>query len=136
MPQLDKFAFAPQVFWLILVFFVLYLLLLRTSLSTIYKVLVFRKRMIMDLSSSVTGSFYEFFFLRLFVGKVITFFASTRTVTDPIFKLLDTNLHSLLGKDVVLKAARNSLISTPAVVENVATTQFLLPLVGKYSLLK
>ena len=44
MPQLDKFTFAPQVFWLILGFFFVYFLLLSTGLPRIYKVLLFRKK--------------------------------------------------------------------------------------------
>ena len=70
MPQLDKFAFAPQVFWLVLVFFVVYLLVLKNGLAVLYRVLSFRKKSIQLLNLDVARFVVEATFLTSFTTLV------------------------------------------------------------------
>jgi len=136
MPQLDKFAFAPQVFWLVLVFFVLYLLLLKDGLSTLYKIIIFRKRLILHLSVGTTQSLQEAFFLNLFSSRFLINFFSTRNLVDNIFKLVDVNLSAFSSYTVALKNIRFNFIFTDATVSTVAAKQFISPLISRYSAFK
>lgn len=49
MPQLDKLSFATQIFWLLVVFFFMYVILLRYILPNIYKILKIRKEILESL---------------------------------------------------------------------------------------
>lgn len=46
MPQLDKFAFYPSVFWLIVIFFSLYFVLIRYSFPYLYRLVMYRRRFV------------------------------------------------------------------------------------------
>jgi len=136
MPQLDKFAFAPQVFWLVLVFFILYLLLLKDGLSTLYKIIIFRKRLILHLSVGTSQSLQEAFFLNLFSSRFLINFFSTRNLVDPVFKLLDANLAAFSNRSTALKNIRTNFASTDLTLLNIATKQFISPLTSKHSTFK
>jgi hypothetical protein len=136
MPQLDKFAFAPQVFWLVLVFFVLYLLLLKDGLPTLYKIIVFRKRLILHLSVGTTLSLQESFFLNLFSSRFLINFFSTRNLLDPLFKLLDSNLASVSNRTAALKSIRLNFVLADLNVSVLGSKQFVSPLTSRYSTLK
>jgi len=54
MPQLDKFSFATQIFWLLVLFFFLYIILINYFLPAIFKVLKIRKEIIDSLVEDAT----------------------------------------------------------------------------------
>jgi hypothetical protein len=89
MPQLDKFAFAPQVFWLVLAFLALYLLILRDGLSILYRILSFRKRSIQLLSTRVITFIVETSALHSVVSKVLNAFLTNRLVSDSLIKMVE-----------------------------------------------
>lgn len=121
MPQLDKFAFAPQVLWLTLCFFTIYFLVLRGGLPVLYRVLTFRRKALQLLSSQIVVFVVESTVLHTFVTKVITGFLSSRFVADSLFKLVETytfrfeNKYALVAtvrSDVVAKSFDCTFIST------------------------
>jgi hypothetical protein len=136
MPQLDKFAFAPQVFWLVLVFFGLYLLLLKDGLSVLYKITIFRKRLIIHLSVGTTQSIQEAFFVNLFSSRFLISFFSTRNLVDTLFKLLDSSLSSLFNRSGTLKSIRLNFVHADMTVATVTAKQFVFPFTSKYSSFK
>jgi hypothetical protein len=106
MPQLDKFAFAPQVLWLTLCFFTLYFLVLRGGLPVLYRVLLFRRKALQLLSTQVVVFVVESTVLHTFVTKVITGFLSSRFVADSLFKLVETYTSRFENKYVLLTNVR------------------------------
>ena len=46
MPQLDKFSFVTQVFWLLVLFFSLYIMVLQFMLPALYRILKIRKELV------------------------------------------------------------------------------------------
>lgn len=63
MPQLDRLAYVSQVIWLVVIFFALYLLILKTGLPRLYKVLRFRQDKLMVLNSNVERLEKEVYYL-------------------------------------------------------------------------
>lgn len=131
MPQLDKFAFAPQVFWLILVFILIYLLVLKSGLSVLYRILSFRKKTINLFSTQVSVFSVETTLLNLVVSKFIAGFLLNRQIGDQIFKL--TELFSIreVAQNSILISVRNDLVNKPVSLVFVGTKQGLLPVFSK-----
>lgn len=71
MPQLDKFTFAPQVFWLIFLFLFLYFVLLKTGLPRLYKILLFRKKQLESYAISGTLLDQELYFSEKSLERVL-----------------------------------------------------------------
>lgn len=136
MPQLDKFAFAPQVFWLVLVFFVLYLLLLKDGLATLYKILTFRRRLLLDLNLTSTTLAQEVVLIKLFSSRFLTFFLLGKGVSETLFKLLDSFLLSFFFREQLLTTARQNLFVSDATVVYVGKRQFISPALLPYSTIK
>jgi len=136
MPQLDKFAFAPQVFWLVLVFFTLYLLLLKDGLSTLYKILVFRRRLIINLNTTSMGLAQEGVVLRFFSFKLLSSFVQTKAVSDFFLKLLDNALLSTFQKNYLLIDNRGNLVSSNLALMYTAKRQFVTPALSVYLTVK
>ena len=131
MPQLDKFAFAPQVFWLILVFILVYLLVLKNGLSVLYRILSFRKKTIGLFSSQVSVFSVETTVLTLLVSKFIISFLSNRQVGDQLFKMTELFASRDAAKLQVLVSLRNDIGSKSISLAFVATKQALLPVFTK-----
>lgn len=93
MPQLDRLAYVSQVIWLIVLFFVMYLVLLRTGLPQIYKILRFRQDKLSLLSEGVVHSEKEFFFLSRNVKTLLLgVLGNVKPLGDSISKILESNL--------------------------------------------
>ena len=136
MPQLDKFAFAPQVFWLVLVFLLLYLLILKDGLPRLYRILLFRKRSILLLNTTISVLLVEIFIFRISLSKLITSFTVSRaTSLENFYKVLDSGLNRSLFRNLFLRANRINLTLSFNTVA-VGRKQFCLPTVRRYSSLK
>lgn len=93
MPQLDRLAYVSQVIWLISMFLFMYLVLLRTGLPRLYKVLRFRKDKLSLLNDGVIHSEKEVFFVgRSSRNLVLSILGSIRPVSDNVGKILESNL--------------------------------------------
>lgn len=136
MPQLDKFAFAPQVFWLVLVFFVVYLLVLKNGLAVLYRVLSFRKKSIQLLNLDVARFVVEATFLTSFTTKFLLSFLSSRAVADSVFKLSELFLTKSTAKQAGLRTLRVEFASRSLNLKFVGAKQGLIPLVKRYSIVK
>lgn len=136
MPQLDKFAFAPQVFWLVLVFFVLYLVILKDGLSTLYKILFFRKKSIQLHNSQSTLFVLEATFVNATTNNALSIFVCSKFIVDTIFKLLDFSLAKKAQRYLVLRAVRRDLRNSVVHPRFIAVKHSLLPLVKRYSSVK
>jgi hypothetical protein len=132
MPQLDKFAFAPQVFWLVLVFFVVYLLVLKNGLAVLYRVLSFRKKSIQLLNLDVARFVVE----ATFLTKFLLSFLSSRAVADSVFKLSELFLTKSTAKQAGLRTLRVEFASRSLNLKFVGAKQGLIPLVKRYSIVK
>lgn len=132
MPQLDKFAFAPQVFWLVVAFFSLYFLVLYSGLPTLFRVLVFRKRAIQSASFDVFRLVNETFFLQASTTKLLSAYIGSRNVFDNLFKLLDSYIQIQQNRFVTLNNVRVGFVSSVISVKSVGSKQSL-PLVVKSS---
>lgn len=101
MPQLDKFTFAPQVLWLIVIFFLIYLTLVRTGLPRLYKILVFRKKKISFLKTTSVKLVEESFFYKVgldnFLSSVIF---KLKSLPETSFKLVEGILELESAKEV------------------------------------
>jgi len=64
MPQLDKFTFSTQIFWLLVLFFFIYIILIKYFLPAIYKVLKIRKEILDSLVTDATSLVDEEFIAR------------------------------------------------------------------------
>jgi len=133
MPQLDVFAFAPQVFWLILVFFVLYFSLLRTGLTNLYKILIFRKKLILGLHSDVSSDIREIFILRSTFFRFLSNFASTRSIQESVFKLSDAVLARKVYQSLFIDLIRQNLSRRSLSLKTLAVRQWLTPIALKDS---
>jgi predicted DNA-binding protein YlxM (UPF0122 family) len=80
MPQLDKFSFATQIFWLLVLFFFIYIILIKYFLPAIYKVLKIRKEILDNLVADSTALVDEEFIARNIRKEL---------VSVSIFKTLD-----------------------------------------------
>jgi hypothetical protein len=102
MPQLDKFTFAPQVFWLILGFFGIYFMLLSTGLPRIYKILFFRKKKLELLFSEYKTLDQELYFSEKYLNVFLLNSINTiKLVEDVSPKVLDTGLNTFLLNNTV-----------------------------------
>ena len=136
MPQLDKFAFAPQVFWLVVVFFGLYLITLQNGLSVLYRIIAFRKKFISLLSSDVSSLAIETMLVQQSTSKFIVNFVQTRNIIDPLFRSLEASLSRGRLSYEVLRAVRHSLVFYTVNPYFVGVKQSLLPTSKQYSSLK
>lgn len=136
MPQLDKFAFAPQVFWLVVIFFSLYLFTLRDGLSLLYKISVFRKRFVNILSAEVSSLSIEVLFVQQSTSKFISSFLQTRNVVDSTFKSLEISLNRRRGSYEVLRSIRSNLVFHTVTPYFVGVKQSLIPTSQQYASLK
>jgi len=80
MPQLDKFTFSTQIFWLLVLFFFIYVILIKYFLPAIYKVLKIRKEILDSLVADSTGLIDEEFIARNIRKEL---------VSSSVFKTLD-----------------------------------------------
>ncbi len=136
MPQLDKFAYAPQVFWLVIVFFALYVVLVHSGLSTLYKVLVFRKKFLSILYSGTSALVFETTLLRLLTNKFIVTFVQSRNNTEHFSRFLENSLiESKIGYEV-LRNVRHHLVFLSVNTRFVGTKLGLIPTSKKYVALK
>jgi hypothetical protein len=136
MPQLDKFAFAPQVFWLVLVFLALYLLILRDGLSVLYRVLSFRKRSIQLLSTRVTTFIVETSALQSLVSRVLVAFLTNRLVSDSLIKMVELFTTRSSLQFALLNEVRTGFTTRLCNTAFVGAKQGLLPLAKDFSSLK
>lgn len=131
MPQLDIFAFAPQVFWLILIFFVLYFSLLRTGLTNLYKILSFRKKLILGLHTDVSSDIREIFVLRNTFFKFLSTFVVSRGIQESIFKLTDSVLLRRSYSSHFIYSARQNFVRRSLSLKTLAIRQWLTPIALK-----
>lgn len=132
MPQLDKFAYAPQVLWLVVVFFALYIILVHSGLSTLYKVLVFRKKFLSSLYVGTSFLIFETTLLRFLTTKFVATFVQGRNNTDLFSKFLENSLvESKVGYDV-LRNVRYHLVFLSVNTRFVGTKLGLIPTSKKY----
>jgi hypothetical protein len=136
MPQLDKFAFAPQVFWLVLVFLALYLLILRDGLSVLYRILSFRKRSIQLLSTRVTTFIVETSALQSLVSRVLVAFLTNRLVSDSLIKMVELFTTRSSLQFALLNEVRTGFTTRLCNTTFVGAKQGLLPLAKDFSSLK
>jgi hypothetical protein len=136
MPQLDKFAFAPQVFWLVLVFLALYLLILRDGLSVLYRILSFRKRSIQLLSTRVTTFIVETSALQSLVSRVLVAFLTNRLVSDSLIKMVELFTTRSSLQFALLNEVRAGFTTRLCNTAFVGAKQGLLPLAKDFSSLK
>lgn len=74
MPQLDRFAYVSEVIWLIVCFLGLYVVLLKTALPRLYKVLKFRRDKLVGIRENVIELEREVFLLeKCLTGLTIGF---------------------------------------------------------------
>ncbi len=59
MPQLDILPYSSEIMWLVITFFTFYFILVRRSLPKLYRILQFRQKKIIFVSSYVTRSLKE-----------------------------------------------------------------------------
>lgn len=112
MPQLDKFTFGPQVLWLIIIFFVMYFVILRTGLPRLYKVLVFRKQKIAFLNSSSLKLVEEVVFYNNNLNKLlVASISKLRLLPDSSFKLVENVLDITHLKEATYKERVRGIIT-------------------------
>jgi len=93
MPQLDRLAYVSQVIWLIVIFIGLYLLILKTGLPKLYKVLRYRKERLKELNDGVIQGEKEVFFVgRSARGLILTGIGGIRPLVEQVGKILENNL--------------------------------------------
>jgi len=93
MPQLDRFTFVSQVLWLVIVFIGLYLILLKTGLPRLYKVLSFRKKKLESIREEVIGFEKELYLLDKGVKSLVLIFIKTlKVLPDQLGKIIDQNI--------------------------------------------
>ena len=116
MPQLDKFTFAPQVFWLILGFFAIYFVLLSTGLPRIYKILLFRKNKLELYYLSFSKLDKELYFSGINLDSVLSkSLATLKNLFESSSKLLESEVNNsvegLKTKDHNLLSLKKSINS-------------------------
>lgn len=93
MPQLDRLAYVSQVIWLVVMFFVLYLVILKTGLPRLYKVLRFRQDKLLVLNANVERLEREVYYLgkssRNLVLKVVS---TMKPLLDNTTKIFENSL--------------------------------------------
>lgn len=136
MPQLDKFAFAPQVFWLVLIFFALYLLLLRNGLTTLYKILTFRKRLIVELGRTSHLLSQEITLGKLLFSKFLNSFVYSRGVIESFFKIVDFLLIASFKQQLHIFNNRLTFGGIDLTFSYLAKHQFVAPALANFSSIK
>jgi len=89
MPQLDKFSFVTQIFWLLVLFFFLYVILLQYILPAIYRTLKIRKEIIDNLILDNCKLFDEEIIVRTVYKEL---FSSSINKTVDFLKLFQKRL--------------------------------------------
>ena len=93
MPQLDRLAYVSQVIWLVVMFFTVYLVLVKTGLPNLYKILRFRQDKLLLLNDSVIKGEREVYYIsqgsRYVLQNVVQ---SMKPVLDGVTKLVEGNL--------------------------------------------
>lgn len=136
MPQLDKFAFAPQVFWLVVIFFGLYLVTLQNGLSTLYRIIAFRKKFISALNSDVSSIVVETLLVQQSTVRFILSFVQTRSIVEVFFRHLESSLSRGRLSYEVLRAVRYNLVFSTVNPHFVGSKQSVIPTSRHYSSLK
>lgn len=114
MPQLDKFTFAPQVFWLVVIFFILYLILVKEGLPRLYKILLFRKKKLYTLNESSKVFSREIYYSKeLTLSLISSFVFKLRANPEVCFKAADSILEVVEQKNVILQDRVKDLLSEP-----------------------
>jgi F0F1-type ATP synthase membrane subunit b/b' len=113
MPQLDRFAYVSEVIWLIVVFLVMYLVLLRYGLPRLYKVLRYRKDKLREISSEVGEVEKELYVLEQSVREVVS--GSLRKmlgISERVNKLVEAEVEEIsVGEREVLRKVREGVSS-------------------------
>lgn len=136
MPQLDKFAYAPQVFWLVLVFFAVYTLVLRSGLTTLYKVLVFRKKFLGILHVATSSLVFETTLVRLFTTKFVSTFVQGRNNAEFAVRFIENSLVEKKLSYEVLRNVRYHLVFLSISPRFVGVKLGLIPTSKKHASLK
>jgi hypothetical protein len=136
MPQLDKFAYAPQVFWLVLIFFAVYTLVLRSGLTTLYKVLVFRKKFLGILHTATSSLIFETTLVRLFTIKFVSTFLQSRNNVEFVSRFLESSLIEKKLSYEVLRNVRYNLVFLSISPRFVGIKLGLIPTSKRYASLK
>lgn len=93
MPQLDRLAYVSQVIWLVVIFLTIYLVLVKTGLPRLYKILRFRQDKLFLLNDSVVKSEKEVFFIGQGSKNVVQNVVQTmKPVLEGVTKLAENNL--------------------------------------------
>lgn len=93
MPQLDRLAYVSQVIWLVVMFFVIYLVLVKTGLPKLYKILRFRQDKLFLLNENVIKAEREVFFIGQGSKTVVQNVVQTmKPVLDGVVKIVENNL--------------------------------------------
>ncbi len=120
MPQLDSVAYVSEVFWLVTGFILMYFLLLNSGLSTLHKVLKFRRSLLEITKTGVVNLKKESFCIEvLFKHMGYSLSNELKPISDSLFRKLDLYVvnysknikklvNGLVGKRVVLKINNES----------------------------
>jgi len=93
MPQLDRLAYVSQVIWLVIMFFILYLVILKTGLPRIYKVLRFRQDKLLVLNGKVERLEKEVYYLgKSSKNLVLKVVGTMKPLLDNTVKVLESSL--------------------------------------------
>jgi hypothetical protein len=93
MPQLDKFTFVPQIFWLVVIFFFMYFILAEYSLPRLFKVLYFRQKKLLDLNKGSTLFCRESFFFQQNTDSLLTQLISRiKSLPEVTSKIVETEV--------------------------------------------
>lgn len=96
MPQLDRFAFISQVVWLVVLFFGMYILLLKEGLPRFYKVLRFRKEKIVLIAQSASECEKEVYLVEGGIKSLLTNGVGIiRELSEKVVKVWESNLEGL-----------------------------------------
>ena len=115
MTQLDKFTFVPQVFWLVVIFFLLYYIIVEYSLPRLFKILHFRKKKILNLNEGSTGFCKEsFFFKNSSDNLMVNFINNIKLLPETLAKVLEIEVSTSTSSSVEVNAHLNKILSTSA----------------------
>ena len=120
----------------IIVFFSLYLFVLKNGLSVLYRVLSFRKKSIHLLNSDVSRVVLEASALNAFTTKFLLTFLGGRAVVDSFFKLSEAYLSRSFSKQNDLRTVRSDFVIHALDPRLIGSKQALLPLSSQYSVIK
>jgi len=112
MPQLDKFTFGPQVFWLVVIFFALYFILVSTGLPRLYKIFIFRKKKLLLLNkSSEKGVKETFFYQKTLTSLLENFLHKLRVLPENLNKAVEVELLNKENLELVHAERINTVLS-------------------------